>query len=569
MPVNGRHSTQHRWTTSDSRAELDRLLSPGLLGHYKTFEVINVVAFQDGQKDPLNVFCIAIAEERDDYLISGRFLNANRIRLRKLKDWSFGVMHYIKPLSELEPSVERLEQSGLWSASGADLQMNALSAQPPQFVPPDSMDPIALNRVLKNNFQNGSHIFEWTLKDKSGLQFLFDVPPLIQELSVAIRAHVTVDLASVSDRIGNLLIQLPVTVLMSRFTQAPSAPDLVVDVAWQARTAPRPLRASVELRSDGSILGHASANVSAGQHALPISGRRGLHRGLVWDEEHKVLLAATADSSFINTIVLKGQLVDPEPRVFCIRKDDGATAQQRVSVTSIGFRNRIGEPEDDENGGWTKLRMYRNELDKLKQQGRFFQYNPAAGEQVAMHERALQDIRTLVNQHGDEGACLWDPYLTARDILSTLFFCSHAQADLRALTNGDEPEYDKSKPSWCGRLRNTLLHLIGSKPPDSVERFIARQRSEFAAMGGNLRGLRLEYRIRRGRQAGPGFHDRFLIFPKSDRGALAFSLGHSINAVGKVHHILQHVDDGQLILDAFDAMWQRLNEPEHIVWKCP
>lgn len=84
----------------------------------------------------------------------------------------------------------------------------------------------------------------------------------------------------------------------------------------------------------------------------------------------------------------------------------------------------------------------------------------------------------------------------------------------------------------------------------------------------NLRGLQLEYRVKTG-LAGWNFHDRFLIFPSEDHGALAWSLGTSINSIGKQHHILQRVDDGQRILDAFKKLWDQLNQPEHLVWKRP
>ena len=63
------------------------------------------------------------------------------------------------------------------------------------------------------------------------------------------------------------------------------------------------------------------------------------------------------------------------------------------------------------------------------------------------------------------------------------------------------------------------------------------------------------------------FHDRFLIFPATDRGALAWSLGTSVNRVGKQHHILQQVGDGQRISDAFLDLWNALDQPENRVWK--
>jgi hypothetical protein len=119
-----------------------------------------------------------------------------------------------------------------------------------------------------------------------------------------------------------------------------------------------------------------------------------------------------------------------------------------------------------------------------------------------------------------------------------------------------------------GRQFTDWLHQRFSSTLQQTQTFAEKQRETFASTKSNLHGLRLEYRIKTG-PAGWAFHDRFLIFPKIDSGALAWSLGTSLNSLGKRHHILQQVDDGQLVMDAFDELWQELNEPEHLIWKTP
>jgi hypothetical protein len=113
---------------------------------------------------------------------------------------------------------------------------------------------------------------------------------------------------------------------------------------------------------------------------------------------------------------------------------------------------------------------------------------------------------------------------------------------------------------------------MGSEAPERTPgqgaSFIERQRADIKNAQCNLRGLRLEYRIKSG-QAGWGFHDRFLIFPKADFHALAWSLGTSVNSLGTQHHILQRVDDGQPVADAFVDLWEQLDQPEHLIWKTP
>ena len=178
----------------------------------------------------------------------------------------------------------------------------------------------------------------------------------------------------------------------------------------------------------------------------------------------------------------------------------------------------------------------------------------------------MQDIRLLLNQYGRHGAWLWDPYLSADDVLRTLFYCHHKGADLRALTAGYErPPGSRVKPTIASIKRQIQEwiqpHLFCRRPLEPT--FAEKQRAVFEAARSNLRGLRIEYRMKYG-PAGWAFHDRFLIFPKTmERAALAWSLGTSVNSLGRQHHILQQVDDGQLVVDAFEELWEQLNQQEH------
>jgi hypothetical protein len=189
-----------------------------------------------------------------------------------------------------------------------------------------------------------------------------------------------------------------------------------------------------------------------------------------------------------------------------------------------------------------------------------------------MHETALEDIRRLINRHGQHGAWLWDPYLSAHDVLKTLFYCTHSSADLRALTAAKEPLPSvRTKPTFKSLIRHAVAVLRAKIPrlrPPSPPSYADRQRQELAAAESNNLGLLFEYRMKAGQDGWP-FHDRFLIFPKEDGSALAWSLGISVNQVGRAHHILQRVDDGRRIMDAFLDLWNELAKPEHLIWKIP
>lgn len=533
------------WNLKESIAEVARLTATGLLGFYTHFEVTEVVAFPAPGSPPINVLTILVAEERtDNESEAPHFLNPSRISIHGLRDWRFGICRYLRPINELVPALERALTTGAWEASGDPLRLSVVGAQRAQFVPADSFQGVSWNHVLKNNFWNGSYVLEWSDIQKSALSPLFDDPRRLQELSDAVRRQVPIRLASLSDRLGNVVLQLPVTVLMARFNGSPDG-KFAVETGWHPKATARPLRAGVEMDFDGSITGYDSHAVDGEQTELPAHMGTGTHRGILWDETNGLILAATGPSAFIRTIAMNLRPVDSEPRVFALPDENGTTQMRRVRLHHT-VKSLVGEPENDGNGGWTRRRMYRDETSRLVAERRFVQYRPEPGKQNAEHERALGDIRRLIAQHGEEGVWLWDPYLSALDILKTLFFCPHSGADLRGLTAIEEP-------------------------PNSTTTggdFIERQRQEFSRAQSNLRGLALEYRARFGPN-GWAFHDRFLIFPRAANGAFAWSLGTSVNSVGKAHHILQRVDDGQQVADAFSDLWDQLAGPEHLVWKAP
>lgn len=430
----------HSWNPQRAAEELARLTVPGVLGFATHFEATEVFATVAGQSLPLNIFSIFVAEER---LHEGseppQYLTPQPIRLKSLDGWSFGIKRYLKPLAELLPHFDGARDFWDWRASGLPLHMGELKSVPIQFVPPDSGSAVPLNCVLKNNFWNGTYALEWADPNKTALQPLFDDPPLLQELSSAIRAHVPLGLASLSDRLGNIVVQLPITVLIAKFGQLQASGDMLVAIQWHPKATPRPLRASCELRYDGVISANMSALATAPQTLLPMADGRGLYSGGVWDDEHRILLAASENFSFIPQVGINLRIVDPEPRVFTIREENGSEREIRVGLINQPIKSLVGTPVTNPAGEWTNRRMYRRETDRLAAELSFVQYRPEPGEQPATHETALGHVRQLIRQHGEQGVWLWDPYLSAEDVLNTLFHCPFLGTDLRGLSAGRVP----------------------------------------------------------------------------------------------------------------------------------
>jgi hypothetical protein len=230
-----------------------------------------------------------------------------------------------------------------------------------------------------------------------------------------------------------------------------------------------------------------------------------MQRGVIWDDLNSLILAAAGLTGFIETIAWDMQLLQPEPRVFIRQSAAGTPAQVRIGLQLL-TQNRVGTPRSDRDGGWTRQRIYRYEAAQSAVERVFVQYMPASGHQEAEHEKALQDVRHLISRYGKEGVWLWDPFLSAEDILDTLFHCPYINADLRALTDAQEipasSSLGQTKPKYA-ILRDCLSDLFGlpKETPPKRPSFADRQRATITAAQSNLLGLRLEYRARIG-QAG-------------------------------------------------------------------
>jgi hypothetical protein len=263
--------TTRGWNTVTANGEITRLIEPGILGFYTHFEATEVVAFQPGELQPINVFTIVVAEERQSAGSDGPpFLNPDRIRVGSLRGWTFGIRRYVKPIADLVPAIELLHATKTWQTSGQTLRVGDLLSVPTQFVPPDATNHVPLNRVLKNNFRNGSHVFEWVDPIKAVLRPLFDDPPILQELSEAIQAHVPIGLASLSDRFGNIIVQFPVTVLMAKFGEMRESGASITEVAWHPKSMPRALRVTCEADYDGSTTAFNSRPFEEPNTLLPM-----------------------------------------------------------------------------------------------------------------------------------------------------------------------------------------------------------------------------------------------------------------------------------------------------------
>ncbi|QIP36770.1 VPA1262 family N-terminal domain-containing protein [Komagataeibacter rhaeticus] len=497
----------------------------------------------------LNIISIAVLKENiatEDTVGKQNFLT-KRFKIEGFKDWTFGVVRTILPLSALDNALKNLAEKKLWSPSGKVLETGALSLEPSMFVRSDGSVPVALNKILQNNFWAGSHVFRLIDHTKGKLFPFFSDRRRLQTLSDVVSGVVPIEISSLSDFLGDILIQIPVSVVVLSIKAPRNAGYSEVTVTWRPGSAPRPLVIAARTQWD-----HILTNVTVGEKfqetvRLSVNNHYRPLETEILDEETGIIMSATALTPFPSRANIRMYIQEPEPRLFTIPRSKVETTPERIKIRRVNISS-FGGPNQNDANYWLNRRQDLDEKKRLSDTRDFVQYRPLLNSSTERN-RALEDIRFLLDKHGDTGVDLWDPYLTGHDLLETLFWCDYGGVPLRALTDGKEP-----------------IKETATDTPKKGVSFSDEQKNVLDRCGGNRQGLCLEYRTRRGPK-GWSFHDRFLIFPNAESGPLAWSLGTSVNSLGLAHHILQRVSNPAMVAGAFEDLWNELDEPQHLIWR--
>lgn len=591
------------WDGAKILARLEQLVEPGVIGFYNSVEVTEILGVQG--KTFTNILTLAVAEPLEapaKVAWDSVLLTKERIRLPGT-DWDVGISQYRLPLKTFLEKVAEFGASGQWKPAAIAIQTGILSALPPQFVPPDAREHHPWNGVLKNNFFEGSHVLELFDTTKHHLWPLLAESRRLTMLAKIVGRYLPIQVDGMSDRLGNVIIQLPVTVISTE-VRGYAEGDHSVAVAWHPDVQPRNVRIAAEIWQDSTVTSFDSAEVSTGEARLQLNSPGGGARMHIWDDENRILLSATPTVTFFTSVHLSvsGDILGNEPanREFLLPGSGESQIAQSLKLIKPSKRQRvIGSTSQAPREPWVSQRVFSESVASLKARKEFVQYGldepevqeaakpeatgrakANAGDEyvdgddttpeamswkLTRRMAALEDLWWLMEQHGREGVWLWDPFLNADDVLRTLFFCPHDGVQLRALTAGKTPLCVEQKLDIRQGMTQREINRLARKREEKQKR---EQAERLEAAKGNCHGLHLEFRIRAGR-AGWGFHDRFIVFPRAQGSALAWSLGTSINSFGDEHHILQKVSHGEPIAQAFKDLWEQLEKSRYLIWKTP
>ncbi len=514
-----------------------RILAMPSIGNFKCIELFEVIGIKD-RNPSFNIFTLAVAHETDLPLTGKEKITPSLIKLKADKSLKFGVFKRIVSIEDFLNIISDLVTPGSNEDDGNKLCYGHLKAIPPVYVPPLERGKNEFLGLLKNNFFGGSHLFEWFDESKEYVAPLIKNLAALDELSGRLQEYLPIKIGTHSDRLGNIIVQIPcAAVAFAIERRDEQSHQLLSNLAVSPHFSGEMNFSGIFWREQyGSIIDFQKIPLVVGRNIIPFQQINGGGYYTIWDESNQIICAGgevrflLEQGNFSFSISMQEQI----QRIF--KLPDGT--EQRIDICVQTSQSHIGNNVKDYRY-WVDNRLLKIEKHDLYNSLKLRQFKQD------MRQEALDFIRELIRNYGKNGFYLWDPYLNAQDLLETVFFNPHANSPIKALTGLKIAPQENKTSSYKADLANEINQAICQAGWLNLT-FVNADRSKVG-----------------------DFHDRFIIFPQAiDKPVKAWSLGTSVNSLGKSHHIIQEVEDGQIIADVFEEMWeQSINDENNILWK--
>lgn len=518
--------------------EYDELISCKSLGNYNCCDMISVYLWNKNQKSASNVYTIFVFEQRMTVEEKSEHLLEKMERITD--EYSLGIQRKIFEVSKIRDIFEILcsdRDKREVDIGAGKLKVGNLEGVPKVFIQQDSTKEILLNKILKNNFVNGSYVLEFFDIEKTISKLLSSKE--MKKLTDKIYRVIPIDLFSLSDRIGNFVFQFPSLNISTSYKTDKTETTLTYQVTFNEECEKDEEFILIsEGESDGSIVafGTKTFDWKGCNETFIVGDASRICKTTVIDVNRQLIISRRKTSFLrqISTILEVGSQYGEQREIY---DENGyiVAAFEPTWAEDI----RVGPPVYRMRDDFIKGRQYDRRVEELYERAEFRQY----GRKVRP-ETTVKDLIALMNRVSIGKVYLWDPYLTVEDLLHTWYFTTSKNVQLYAITSGE----------------------IAKKSNMNVQEWM-KQQCQIIEKRSNHYGIQAEFRCQWA-EYGYNFHDRFLMNLHKGYGRpQVWSLGTSVNSLGAKHHVIQSVEHPQMLVDAFEELWNQLSAPECLVWK--
>ena len=407
--------------------KLDFLLNSSNIGFYNKCEIIEIFGFDKDKKEAFNIYTLIIFE-KTNHMDIHELLTAKLQAFKGYKNLGWGIKRRIVDISVAKKLYKELLEKNKYEID-KPLKIGKFELLAEQYVPPrkDMYHEIQLNYLLKNNFDNGSYILEFFDEEKKDIRFLFDNPVLLNNFSEKVSEILPLKLANVSDRLGNIIFQFPInsfelSIDSIRQDEPPIYKGISLEIYPKTKNFNmKNLQARLYEENDNLITRQKLIDITKNITQIYIDDCFGTYIELI-DKTSSLLLYKYKFSIMKQAHINMG-LIEPQKRIFNLNGEI-----KKIEVTHNESNMIYGKLKNKSFNEWIRDRKYEQELKELEKSKAFIQY---FGNE---EEKALSDVRYLINKHGEQGVYIWDPYLSAKDIKNTLYYSKATYVPLRVIT---------------------------------------------------------------------------------------------------------------------------------------
>ncbi len=533
--------------TCIANSDFDNLLQPGKIAFYKSCEVTQFFLINREDHKVVNYYALFTFEEKALENETTKYLLPKPFQISD--NFSLGALQKRIPISKARDIFADI-QNGAINIDGPCSTPNKMPLLPKTFVPQGFGEKTILTNVLKNNIWKGNYIIEFFNEAK-------DFPSSINERSKIdkinrkIKEILPIDLSFVHDRIGNIVFQFPVTLMNLDVLFKGNGTEVKI-VCQQHPLINQERNIFIQVSSiyDNCTTGFFSKhfkNLDFEFNAV-LGDDFDIHITVI-DCDNNILLFDESKINYMKSVGTCFNVMDSsEPRT--IPQKDGTVKTVQLSnpmLSNTGivysdthYRSQIGERIRN-----NKILTHDGDYTTLK---------------ANQSERGLNFLRAKLKDPSIKEICLWDPYLKAQDIMDVLYY-EPTGKPFRCITSATKAFGENEHSKACSS------EVRGSSE-STFEKYRAECRSHFKQSNNKNVQLKL---LAQHDNFGWKFHDRFLILVPQNPRQLpdAYSLGTSINSIGKSHHIIQKVTNAREILDNFEELWEKLDNKDCCVIELP
>ena len=528
--------------------DFDLLLTPGNAGFYTSCEVTQIFLLNRRKKSVKNYFTLFCFSENESIEQKSRFLLPEPEKI--YSSYSLGIIQKRITLDSARQAFFDIQNGKLNYEGECEISGN-FALLPKTYVSSlHTTSSVFLNYVLKPNYWGDNYVIEFFDESKN----FFEADEITEKAAdknfgtinkiINSVKEIKIDLSKVYDRIGNIIFQFPITVLKTDLSSKNDSLSLRVRAfSHPSVLQKKNFHIQVFSKFDNVITGFSERSLSAinFDEVFDIGDDNNLNT-LVSDSDTGLILH-NSEINFIREVCIGGK--------FGIQY-----SCPRTLLLSDGSSKNIELFHRDDFGIKTVSKAH-DYFERIHKRNRNSDIILKSGDyrifKKKQKSQALDYIRNkILELSACKEICLWDPYLTASDIIDTLYF-ENTGLPFRCITS-----YQTARKFLTSASESQAEEM-------TFEYFCKKQEEYFESHSNNLR-IKLKF-LAQHDGYGWKFHDRFLIFLPSDPSELpdVFSLGTSVNSVGNNHHIIQKVTNPREIYENFEELWALLDNGKCLV----